>query len=137
LFRFLEELWRNNRREWFEANRARYERDVRDPMLAFIADFAPRLKKISPKFVADPRPSGASMFRVYGDVRFSPDKSPYKTHVAARFSHVMGRDVPAPGFYVHLEPGGVFFAAGIWHPATLGRIRDLIAKHPALWKRAI
>jgi uncharacterized protein (TIGR02453 family) len=139
LFGFLEELRSNNRREWFEANRARYERDVREPMLAFISDFAPRLRKISPKLVADPRPSGGSMFRIYRDVRFSPDKKPYKTHVAARFSHIMGRDVHAPGFYVHLEPSGVFCAAGIWHPdpPTLARIRDFIVQHPAQWKKAI
>jgi len=139
LFSFLEELRNNNQREWFEANRARYERDVREPMLAFISDFAPRLRKISPKLVADPRPSGGSMFRIYRDVRFSPDKKPYKTHVAARFSHVMGRDVHAPGFYVHLDPSGVFCAAGIWHPdpATLARIRDFIAKHPAQWRKVI
>jgi uncharacterized protein (TIGR02453 family) len=137
LFRFLDELRRNNRREWFEANRARYERLAREPMLAFIADFAPRLKQISPRFIADPRPSGGSMFRVYRDVRFSPDKKPYKTHVAARFPHVMGRDVHAPGFYLHLEPGGVLFGAGIWHPdpMTLSKIRDFIVKHPARWKK--
>src|SRR3984957_12458756 len=139
LFGFLEELRSNTRREWFEANRTRYERDVREPMLAFISDFAPRLRKISPKLIADPRPSGGSMFRIYRDVRFSPDKKPYKTHVAARFSHVMGRDVHAPGFYVHLEPSGVFAAAGIWHPdpATLATIRDFIVNHPAQWKKAI
>jgi uncharacterized protein (TIGR02453 family) len=85
LFGFLEKLRSNNRREWFEANRTRYERDVREPMLAFISDFAPRLRKISPKLVADPCPSGGSMFRIHRDVRFSPDKRPYKTHVAARF----------------------------------------------------
>src|SRR6267143_762313 len=70
LFAFLDELRSNNRREWFEANRARYERDVREPTLAFIADFAPQLKKISPKLIADPRPSDGSMFRIYRDVRF-------------------------------------------------------------------
>jgi uncharacterized protein (DUF2461 family) len=59
MFGFLEELRSNNRREWLEANRTRYERDVCEPMLAFISDFAPRLRKISPKLVADPRPSGA------------------------------------------------------------------------------
>jgi len=137
LFRFLDDLRRDNRREWFEANRARYERYAREPMLAFIADFAPRLKQISPRFIADPRPSGGSMFRIYRDVRFSADKKPYKTHVAARFAHVMGRDAHAPGFYIHLEPGSVFFGAGIWHPdaATLGKIRDSIVTHPARWKR--
>jgi uncharacterized protein (TIGR02453 family) len=78
------------------------------------------------------------MFRVYRDVRFSPDKRPYKTHLAARFPHAMGRERPAPGFYIHLAPGEVFFGAGIWHPEApaLGRIRDFIVKHPARWKRA-
>jgi uncharacterized protein (TIGR02453 family) len=139
LFRFLEELKCNNRREWFEENRARYERDVREPMIAFIMDFAPRLKQISAKFVADPRPIGGSMFRVYRDVRFSPDKRPYKTHAAARFPHVMGRDVHAPGFYLHLEPGTVFFGAGIWHPdpPALSKIRDFIVANPRPWKKSI
>ena len=139
LFNFLEELRQNNRREWFEENRARYESDVREPMLTFIADFAPRLKKISSKFLADPRPLGGSMFRIYRDVRFSPDKRPYKTHVSARFSHVMGRDVHAPGFYLHLEPGSVFFGAGIWHPepSTLNRIRDFIVLNPRQWKKSV
>jgi uncharacterized protein (TIGR02453 family) len=139
LFGFMEELRENNRREWFEENRARYEREVREPLLAFIGDFAPRLKKISTKFVADPRPQGRSMFRIYRDVRFSPDKRPYKTHAAARFSHVMAQDVHAPGYYVHLEPGRVFFGAGIWHPepAALGSIRDAIVAHPRQWKKSI
>jgi uncharacterized protein (TIGR02453 family) len=89
--------------------------------------------------IADPRPSGGSMFRIYRDVRFSPDKRPYKAHVAARFSHVMGRDVHAPGFYLHLEASGVFCAAGVWHPdpATLSRIRDFIVKHSEQWNKAI
>lgn len=139
LFSFLEELEQNNRREWFEENRARYEREVREPMLSFIADFAPRLKKISSKFVADPRPQGGSMFRIYRDVRFSPDKRPYKTHASARFSHVLARDVHAPGYYVHLEPGNVFFGAGIWHPepSTLGKIRDFMVQNPRQWKKSV
>ena len=124
LLRFLDELRRNNRREWFEANRIRYEQQVREPMLAFIADFAPRLKKISPRLVADPHPTRGSMFRIYRDVRFSPDKKPYKTHVAARFSHVMGRDVHAPGFYIHLEPGSsVLVGAAIHRLARPGAHR--------------
>ena len=64
LFDFLTELSRNNDRAWFAANKPRYERDVRDPLLRFIADFAPYLKRVSPHFVADPRPVGGSMFRI-------------------------------------------------------------------------
>ena len=88
--------------------------------------------------MADPRPSDGSMFRIYRDVRFSPDKRPYKTQVAARFSHVMGRDVHAPGFYLHLEPSGGFCAAGIWHPGSRDAGQDprLHRDAPGRWKKA-
>ena len=79
LFTFLRELRENNNREWFQANKGRYEADVRDPLLRFIADFALPLHELSAHFVADPRPVGGSLFRIYRDVRFSKDKSPYKT----------------------------------------------------------
>jgi uncharacterized protein (TIGR02453 family) len=139
LFKFLRELKKNNDREWFLANKARYESDVRDPMLRFIADFADPLHSISRHFVADPRPMGGSFFRIYRDTRFSKDKSPYKTTAAAHFRHEAGGDVHAPGFYFHLEPGEVFVGAGVWHPDadTLARIRDAIAEHPEEWKRAV
>lgn len=78
-FTFLRELRDRNDREWFAANKERYEKVVRDPALKFIAAFAPKLAKISPHLVADPRPVGGSMFRIYRDTRFSRDKSPYKT----------------------------------------------------------
>ncbi|MGH2727120.1 MAG: DUF2461 family protein, partial [Actinomycetota bacterium] len=77
LFDFLEGLRRNNTREWFQKNKERYERDVKEPFLDFISDAGPRLRKISPNLVADPRPVGGSLFRIYRDVRFSKDKSPY------------------------------------------------------------
>ena len=88
LFRFLRELEANNRKEWFQANRGRYEEQVREPMLAFISDFGPRLRKITPYLTADPRPVGGSMFRIHRDTRFSRDKTPYKTHAAAQFRHL-------------------------------------------------
>ncbi len=71
LFSFLRDLEANNDREWFAANKHRYERSVREPGIQFIQDFAPHLTRISPHFVADARPSGGSMFRIYRDVRFS------------------------------------------------------------------
>ncbi|MEE9263459.1 MAG: DUF2461 domain-containing protein [Vicinamibacteria bacterium] len=139
LFKFLRQLRRNNDREWFRANKHRYESDVRDPLLRFIAAFGPRLHKISPCFVADPNPVGGSLFRIYRDTRFSRDKSPYKTMAAAQFRHEEGKDVHAPGFYLHLEPGNVFAGAGLWHPdtRTQAKIREAMVEHPTRWKRAI
>ena len=133
LFAFLRELRENNNREWFQANKGRYEADVRDPLLRFIADFALPLHELSTHFVADPRPVGGSLFRIYRDVRFSKDKSPYKTQAAAHFRHERGKDVHAPGFYLHLEPDDVFAGAGIWHPdmKSLTKIRDAIVANPA------
>jgi uncharacterized protein (TIGR02453 family) len=139
LFRFLRRLKRNNSREWFLANKATYERDVRDPLLRFIEDFAPRLNRLSSHFVADPRPVGGSLFRIHRDVRFSKDKSPYKTAAAAQFRHEAAKDVHAPGFYLHLEPSNVFFGAGLWRPdgKTLATIRDAIVENPSQWKRIL
>ena len=102
-FRFLEDLKKNNQREWFQANKQRYEDEVRHPAQQFISDFGPQLHKISRHFLADPRASGGSMFRIYRDTRFAKDKSPYKTHVGIQFRHKQGKDVHAPGFYLHLE----------------------------------
>lgn len=139
LFAFLSELRQNNDREWFNANKQRYQEEVQEPALAFIADFAARLEAISPHFVADPRPVGGSLFRIYRDTRFARDKSPYKTHTGIQFRHERGRDVHAPGFYLHLEPGSVFVAAGIWHPdnATLAKIREAIDSRPERWTQAL
>ena len=138
LFGFLRELAANNDRDWFNANKARYEADVREPALEFISAFGPRLDRISPHFLADARPVGGSLFRIHRDTRFSKDKSPYKTHTGIFFRHAASKDVHAPGFYLHLEPGQVFAGAGIWRPdgATARRIREAIDADPAGWKRA-
>lgn len=138
-FAFLEELADNNDRAWFHANKERYRDQVQEPLLRFIADFKQPLARISRHFVADPRPTGGSMFRIYRDVRFSRDKSPYKTHAAAQFRHEVGRDVHAPGFYIHLEPRMVFVGAGLWHPerAVLDQVRSAIVEHPKRWRRAV
>jgi uncharacterized protein (TIGR02453 family) len=139
LFRFLAELAARNERAWFDANKARYRAVIQEPLLRFIADFAPQLKAISPHFVADPRPQGGSMFRIHRDVRFSADKSPYKTHAAAQFRHRAAKDVHAPGFYLHLEPGGCFVGVGIWHPdaPTLAAIRTTLVTDPVGWTNAV
>lgn len=138
LFIFFRELKANNNRAWFEANKQRYEKDVREPLLRFITDFGVRLAEISPHYVADARRSGGSLFRINRDVRFSKDKSPYKTAAGVQFRHEAGKDVHAPGFYLHLEPDSVFVGIGIWQPdaPTLTKIREAIAQHPERWQQA-
>jgi uncharacterized protein (TIGR02453 family) len=135
-FAFLRELKANNTREWFAAEKARYERDVEAPMRQFITDLAGPLRTISPRIKADPRRIGGSMFRIHRDTRFSPDKTPFKTHVAARFRHdARGADSP-PGFYLHLAVGECFGGGGLYHtdPGSLRQIRTRIADHPDEWR---
>ena len=138
-FRFLRELARNNNREWFAANKARYEKSTRDPFLRLIGDLAEPLAKISPHFRADPRPSGGSMFRIYRDTRFANDKTPYKAWLGARLYHERSRQMPAPLFYLHIAPGRCFVGGGLWHPesATVKRIRDFLVDNTATWKKAV
>ena len=139
LFDFLRDLRQNNRRDWFQEHKERYEEHVKHPALQFISDFGPRLRKISGNYTADPRPVGGSLFRIYRDVRFSKDKSPYKTAVGIQFRHKQGKDAHSPGFYLHLEPDGCFVGLGIWHPdgKTLARIRAYLADDPTRWKRIV
>jgi uncharacterized protein (TIGR02453 family) len=137
LFRFLSELKKHNDRDWFQENKERYEGQVRDPFLRFVADLAPRLKKISPHFVADPRPVGGSMMRIYRDTRFSKDKTPYKTAVAAHFWQAKGKEGAMPAFHLRLEPGSSAVGAGIWRPESgaLKRIRKAIVDDAKTWQR--
>ena len=139
LFEFLSELADNNNREWFQDNKGRYERDVRDALVQFVSDFGERLREISPHMVADPRLSGGSVFRIYRDVRFSKDKSPYKTNAGVHFRHEVGREVHGPGLYLHLQPGFVFAGAGIWRPnsGTVGKIRGAIVANPDRWRSIV
>ena len=137
LFRFLRDLQANNTRTWFQANKHLYESEVKEPMLQFISDFGVRLRTISRNFDADPRPVGGSMFRIYRDTRFSRDKSPYKTTTAAHFPHkAAGKDIHAPGFYLHLESGSCMGGGGLWHPdaPALAKVRERIVNHTKEWK---
>jgi uncharacterized protein (TIGR02453 family) len=138
LFAFLAELRANNDRDWFAANKERYESLVLEPALAFIEDFGYRLESISPHFRADPRRVGGSLFRIHRDTRFSKDKSPYKTNTGMYFRHERAKEVTAPGFYLHLAPGDVFAGGGIRHPAApaLTSIREAIVRDPDGWRRA-
>lgn len=135
LFKFLSDLAKHNKREWFQANKARYDTHVREASLRFIAHFAVVLPRIAPGYVADHR----SLFRIYRDTRFSHDKTPYKTHIGMQFRHRSGcKDVHAPCFYFHIAPKDCFIAAGLWHPdpVALLKVRRAIAEKPKAWKAA-
>jgi uncharacterized protein (TIGR02453 family) len=134
--RFLRGLRRNNRREWFERNRARYETAVRDPMRVLVEEMDVRLARFAPELTGDPR---RSVFRIHRDVRFSSDKSPYKTNAACQFYHHdagrgAGQDAEGAGagLYFQLEDGQCFVAGGLWMPArpALDRIREALAEAP-------
>ena len=140
--RFFRELAKNNRKDWFEAHRAEYEGEVRDPMRELIEDLNARLARFAPEIGGDPK---RSMFRINRDTRFSKDKSPYKTHAACWFHHkrASGRvggeaNEGSAGFYFHLQPGGKSsVGAGLWMPPRpqLDKLRDAISENPASFGR--
>lgn len=142
LFSFFERLERNNRREWFEAHRREYEAAVRDPIRALVDEMDVRLARFAPEIVGDPR---RSPFRIYRDVRFSRDKTPYKTHAAVWFYHRdAGRGVGqeaggGAGFYFHVGLDTCFLGGGIWMPPRplLARLRDALAADPQGFERIV
>ena len=137
--KFLRELENNNNRDWFKANKTRYEEQVLDVALRFIQSMQQPLSKIAPHFVAVPTRVGGSLMRVYRDTRFSKNKLPYKTNIGIQFRHEQAKDVHSPGYYVHIEPGEVFLGAGMWRPdpESLLAIRRRIADKPAEWQRTL
>jgi len=135
--KFLNELKVNNNRDWFNANKQRYEEDVLDVALRFIQSMQDPLAEFAPRFTAIPKRMGGSLMRVYRDTRFSKNKTPYKTNIGIQFRHEQAKDVHAPGYYVHIDPEEVFLGAGMWRPASdaLRGIRERIAEKPAEWVR--
>jgi uncharacterized protein (TIGR02453 family) len=130
-FRFLRDLVRNNRREWFEAHRETFEVELQQPLRALLDELDVRLAVLAPEFQPDQK---RSVFRIYRDVRFSKDKSPYKTHVAFWITHralgnSSGTNVHGgAGLYFHVEPGASIIAGGMWMPPApaLARIRTAL-----------
>lgn len=125
--RFLAELERHNDRAWFQENRPRYEAHVKEPAGRLIADVGARLAM------------DGKLMRVNRDVRFSKDKSPYKTNVGIGF-HPAGlpKGPLVAGLYLHVSPKESFVATGVWQPEppVLGAIRDAIVARPAAWRKA-
>lgn len=136
---FLKRLEKNNNRDWFHENQSDYEDLIRTPALNFIDDMENDLTHLSPHFLAISKKVGGSLMRVHRDVRFSKDKSPYKTNIGIQFRHEMGKDVHAPGFYVHIAPDECFVGVGIWRPdsTALGKIRDAIIERDTTWLAAV
>jgi len=123
---FLRALKRNNRRDWFKAHREDYERSVREPMTAIIERLAIDFRDFAPELVASPK---ISLYRIHRDTRFSPNKAPYKTHVAAVFPT---RGLPkheGAGLYFHISPDDVWIGGGMYAPAMpqLQAVREHIA----------
>lgn len=139
-FRFLAELRKHNNRPWFLKNKARYEEHVLSPSLAFVERMGPEVHRINPNLMADPRPVGGSLMRIYRDVRFSKDKTPYRTSMGIHFFHRLanGHEGGLPGFFLHLSPRESFLASGMWMPPTADatKIRRAIVNDPKAWKRA-
>jgi uncharacterized protein (TIGR02453 family) len=136
---FLDELSKNNNREWFKTNKTRYEEQVLDVALRFIQSMQDPMVAIAPHFVAQPTRVGGSLMRVYRDTRFSKNKTPYKTNIGIQFRHERAKDVHSPGYYVHVDPEQVFVGVGMWRPDSdpLRAIRERIAAKPAEWKRTV
>ncbi len=137
-FTFLSSLAANNNREWFEEHKQEYEDFVRTPALDFISDMAEEMPAISRHFRASPKKVGGSLLRIQRNLRFSRDKTPYKTNLGIQFRHEMCGDIHAPGYYVHIEPGESFVAVGLWRPEAdvLFKIREGILKKSEAWVKA-
>jgi uncharacterized protein (TIGR02453 family) len=131
--RFFRGLEKHNDKTWFEAHREDYETQVREPMRDLIGEMNARFATFAPEIAGDPK---RSMFRINRDIRFSKDKSPYKTHAACWFHHKRATsrvgseaDAGSAGFYFHLQPGKSFVGGGLWMPPRpqLNKLRDAIA----------
>ncbi|MCU0647336.1 MAG: DUF2461 domain-containing protein [Gemmatimonadaceae bacterium] len=131
-YTFLRGLARNNRKEWFEAHRDEYARELRAPLVALVEEMDVRLATIAPEIVGTPK---RSIFRIHRDVRFSKDKKPYKTHAACWFYHRdAGHQVGdgavhgGAGFYFHFSPDEAFCGGGVWMPPrpALAKVREAL-----------
>lgn len=135
---FLRKLERNNARPWFQAHKPDYEAHVREPFQQLLGDLQPTLADISTHYRSEPSGVGGSLLRIQRDTRFANDKTPYKAWQGAKLFHARGKQVPAPQFYLHLQPGRSLIAAGFWHPdpPVLRRLRHFIVDNPGGWQAA-
>ncbi len=136
VLRFFRQLKRNNNREWFLAHKEIYEKEVKAPMVELVLALGAELQKFAPEMVTDPK---RAIYRIYRDIRFSHDKTPYKTHIAAIFAP---RGIPkhaGGGFYFHVSPQELLIAGGVYMPGPkeLLEIRNHISIHRARLRKII
>lgn len=125
---FLRNLKRHNDRDWFQPRKAQFEAELKQPMLAIIRKVSEAMLDFAPSHI---RPAEKCLFRIYRDTRFSTDKRPYKTHVAAWWTHSGLEKTSGAGYYFHVSPGEVIIAAGSYMPEKeqLAQIRHWLLDH--------
>ena len=125
---FFRSLKRNNRRDWFQPRKHLFEQHVKGPMLELVAALNADLVKFAPEYVTDAK---RAIFRIYRDTRFSADKTPYKTHIAASFSRRGPVHLTGGGFYFSVSNDQIEVAGGIYHPLpeTMLQVRTYIAQN--------
>ncbi len=133
---FLRNLARHNDREWFQPRKAQFESELREPMLAAVRKITDAMLDFAPSHV---RPAEKSLFRIYRDTRFSNDKRPYKTHVAAWWSHQGLQKTSGAGYYFHVSAKEVVIAAGAYMPEKdqLSQIRHWLLDHHAEFRKLL
>ncbi len=133
---FLRNLARHNDREWFQPRKAAFEAELKEPMLAVIRKVTDAMLDFAPSFV---RPAEKCLFRIYRDTRFSNDKRPYKSHVAAWWSHQGLEKTSGAGYYFHISPKEVIVAAGAYMPEKdqLSQIRHWLLDHHAEFRKLL
>ncbi|MFC1481278.1 DUF2461 domain-containing protein [Candidatus Neomarinimicrobiota bacterium] len=138
IFDFLRDLKANNNKVWFEANKDRYHQYGRDEMVKALIELQADLSTFAPQIEIIPKTVGGSLHRIYRDLRFSKDKTPYKTHLLAHLRHRQREKSRGLGFYLHIEPEGSIVAGGIWHlePKDALLVRKKIVDHPDRWEAA-
>ena len=133
---FLKALAFHQTKEWFEANRATYETDLKTPIGDLVEDLAAAFTEAKIPLKGDRK---SSLFRIHRDVRFAKDKSPYKTNVGAVMTRIGGAKNEPGLFYVHVAVDGCFTAAGFYDPApeTLAKLRGAMTRAPKAWKQTL
>lgn len=134
--KFLRSLAKHNDRAWFQPRKAQFEAELKEPMLAVIGKVTDAMMDFAPNFI---RPAEKSIFRIYRDTRFSNDKRPYKTHVAAWWSHQGLAKTSGAGYYFHVSAKEVVIAAGAYMPEKdqLAQIRDWLLDHHAEFSKLL